>query len=281
MFKIENLLSLFADNNIKSLLLKSYDMSQRENKGLSDDVFIQLLYLKKNNPEINIVLDPSKKGSYYDLLENTIYLTNLSINAFFHEITHLFSFYFSKFQMPEEFINLKKRFLASQENTSLAIQLLELIKKTKKQITDWYESLKESESESNISNFLKVDYETLCLIEDIIDAIFDGKSFEQGLTYLRNNDEIPITSTKTSGHGCQYYTSNNLQFEEVLADYQSIKLTNPNNELFDILKNILGKDFIIFLDLRCKIINRRNIESNIIKFPNLINDPELINNHIK
>ena len=62
-------------------------------------------------------------------------------------------------------------------------------------------------------------------------------------------------SKKSSGHGCDYFNKTGFEFEEIIADYQAIKLTDPNNEMFMLLKQILGNNFVSFLDKRCGVIN--------------------------
>ena len=72
MFKIENLLDIFPDQNIKELLLRSYFLSQEQNKELSDRIFDQFLLLVTQNQSINIVFDVSKENSYFDQGKNVI-----------------------------------------------------------------------------------------------------------------------------------------------------------------------------------------------------------------
>ena len=54
MFKIEELLNLFKNNEIKNIILSTYLFSQSQNKELSDDVFQQLFFLKSLYPNICI-----------------------------------------------------------------------------------------------------------------------------------------------------------------------------------------------------------------------------------
>ena len=79
MLKIEDLLSLFPNENIKEMLVYSYYLSQEKNKDLSDSVFGQLLLLKSINPSINIILDSAKEKTYISPTENIIYINYLSI----------------------------------------------------------------------------------------------------------------------------------------------------------------------------------------------------------
>lgn len=95
MFNLGDLLELFEDEEIKNILSSSYYLSQKNNKELSDSFFNRLLSLKTNDPDIKIIYDPSNYDPSKDMScfipgEKTIYLTELSIGTFFHELTHLF-----------------------------------------------------------------------------------------------------------------------------------------------------------------------------------------------
>jgi hypothetical protein len=112
-------------------------------------------------------------------------------------------------------------------------------------------------------------FDLICKIEDIIDSIYDGQSFSHGVVSIKDNNSIAIKAQKTAGHGCEYFSNSSFQFEEIIADYQAIKLTDPNNELFILLKNILGTEFITFLEQRCNEIcgqiSKIEISNNISK----------------
>ena len=91
MFKIEELLQLFENNEVKRIILSSYMLSQTTNKELSNKVFEQLFFLKKTYPEIEIKIDrnSTSPSHYYD---NAIYLNGCFDEVtFFHELAHLLS----------------------------------------------------------------------------------------------------------------------------------------------------------------------------------------------
>lgn len=274
MFEIEKLLSLFPDKEIKEILLRSYYLSQEKNKGLSDSLFEQLLLLKTINPKINIILDTTKEKSYFNPNDNVIYLNTSCIETFFHETTHLLSYNFSRFQIPNEYYLFKETFSSSKSN-DLMISFLNLCQRRKKSLFEGIDNdmsdvmlnniaMDSQNVQSNKTNQL----DTINRIEDIIDSIFDGWSHTYGLTYIRDNNHIGMESKKLSGHGCEYYFNSNYQFEEILANYQTIKLTNPDNDLFESLKNIIGDEFVSFLDQRCNEI----CTSFLIKDVNTNND---------
>ena len=278
MFEIENLLNLFSDEDIKEMLLYSYYLSQEKGKDLSDSVFGHLLFLKTINPRINIILDTTKEKSCFNPNDNVIYLTRLSIETFFHELTHLFSYNYSYFQVPNEYYSFKKEFLSSPKNTSLMIELLNLCNRKKTEFfgeDDINPNVYNITHKNEINNISQkpqsTQFDTIIRIEGIIDSIFDGQSFTHGLTSIKDNNSIAIKSQKASGHSCEYFSNSGYQFEEILADYQAIKLTDPNNDLFVLLKNIIGDGFISFLDQRCseicgKFLKYENLNiNNIIK----------------
>lgn len=262
MFKIEDLLSLFPNEKTREMLVYSYYLSQEKNKGLSDSVFEQLLFLKEQNPDINIILDTTKEKSYFSPTENIIYINNLSIGTFFHELTHLLSYNYLRFQIPNEYYSFKRNFIADPNNKSLIVQFLDLCKRKKAEFFQNYSN--ESIDNNNITTINEMNnvkqepqssqLDLIIQIEDIIDSIYDGQSFSHGVVSIKDNNSIAIKAQKTAGHGCEYFSNSSFQFEEIIADYQAIKLTDPNNELFILLKNILGTEFITFLEQRCNEI---------------------------
>ena len=93
-------------------------------------------------------------------------------------------------------------------------------------------------------------------IEDIIDAIYSGKAIDGGIMDIKDNNTIVENAPKmAAGHGESYYQNSEVrQFEEIIANYMDIKLTDPNNKLFSTLNTILGQEFVTFLDKRCNDI---------------------------
>ena len=262
MFKLEDLLSLFQNEKTREMLVYSYYLSQEKDKELSDSVFEQFLLLKRQDPNINIIFDTAKERSYFSPNENIIYINNLSIETFFHELTHLLSYNYLRFQIPSEYYSFKRNFLTNPENTGLIVQFLDLCKREKAKF--FQEFSDKSIDNYNITNLNKINNtqqepqtsqpDLIRKIEDIIDSIYDGQSFSYGVVSVKDNNSIAIKAQKTAGHGCEYFSDSGYQFEEILADYQAIKLTDPNNELFVLLKSILGTEFITFLDQRCNEI---------------------------
>lgn len=258
MFKIEELLSLFPNEEIKKLLISSYYLAKEQNNDFANTVFSQLLLLKRLNPHIDIIFIPTKETSCFDYNEDKIYLNELYIPTFFHELTHLFSYHFAYFEMPNEFSYFKNKFLTEKDNTSLIIYLLDLCQKRRMQLLKKEINFENNELNSTHSPHISIIED----IEDIIDSIYDGKSSTIGLTTIRNNERLSNKSQKSAGHGCQYFSITKYQFEELLADYQTIKLICPNDELFLLLKKILGEEFVAFLDKRCQEISNSSLEED-------------------
>ena len=276
MFRIEDLLNLFQDDvEVMKIISSAYVVSQRENKKISDSVFQQLLFLKSIQPNIYIKVNCySNDASNYSSIENTIYLNGFFDEiTFLHELTHLFSYYYSKFEIPQEYIYYKKNFLLDLKNISNVIFFLNFCKEEKQKFLKLTSPSEIEKNKINLSNDClerKHDYSIICHIEDIIDSIYGGKSHDYGLTYIKDYNNFPQKSSKSAGHGCEYYTIPGNDFEEIIADYQAINLIAPQNDLFNIMKSILGDDFIAFLDNRCQMINgekliEQKIEDNTIK----------------
>lgn len=277
MFKIEDLLSLFPNEKTREMLIYSYNLSQKKNKTLSDSVFERLLLLKEQGPDIDIILDSSKDKSYYSPTGNIIYINDLSIEAFFHELTHLLSYNYLRFQVPNEYYSFKINFMKNPDNTNLIVIFLDLCKRKKTELFQKFSkeslNLYDNIALNEINNVHKEPQHSqlfvIRLIEDIVDSIFDGQSASHGIVSIRDNETNTIKAQKTAGHGCEYFANSGYQFEEILANYLAIKITDPNNELFDLLKNILGAEFISFLDQRCNEIcgqiSKTEINNNIYK----------------
>lgn len=278
MFRIEELLDLFRDDTeVIKIILSSYLLSQRENKELSDSVFQQLLLLKQIQPNIHIKINyKSSENSNYNPNENIIYLNGyFDETTFFHELTHLFSYCYSKFEIPQEYKDFKKKFHSSQMNHSRIISFLNLCKAEKQKIIKNAVPLELEKNEINqylSNNDLQSDndYFIICKIEDIIDSIYGGESYDRGLMYLKDNNSYLQKAPRSAGHGCDYFNKNGYDFEEIIADYQTIKMLAPNNQIFILLKQILGNKFVAFLEDRCEIINGKKVfgldsNNNIIK----------------
>lgn len=260
---IEELVNLFGDKEVTKIILSSYFISQERNKKLSDEVFQQLLFLKMMHPDINIIINKdSNKPSNY--LNKTIYLNGaFDESTFFHELTHLFSHLHSNFTIPKEYNDFQNNFLLSENNNSLLVSFINLCRQEKARILKTKEdknSLGLDNNKNNnqsiklISNNL-IELSIINNLEDIVDAITGGKSHDMGLHYEIDGNHIIQKTTKSAGHGCEYFGIPGRCFEELIANYQTINLIDPNNELFKILKTILGSKFIHFLDNRCQLMN--------------------------
>ena len=262
---IEELVELFSDERIKLLLAKSYWKSQGKNKKLSDDIFEQLFNLKILYPNIDMLYDSTIERSFFSPVEGKIYMKETSSYVFLHELTHLLSYYKDKFQLPEEYQKFKATFLSNPNNHSDVISLLKTCKEKKERILSEQLDLDnnkniDKEDSSNQDDEIRI----ITCIEDIIDAIYDGTSYDMGLRHVKDDKSLMEKAPKTPGHGCDYYQKKGYQFEEILANYQAINALDPNNQMFSMLKTIIGPEFTRFLDRRCQKINQpsKNIEIN-------------------
>lgn len=273
---IEDLLNLFEDKEVRRIILSSYYLSQDNNKELSDIVFEKFFILKKMYPNINIVIDrKSTEPSNYKSIENTIYL-NGSFNelVFLHELTHLISYDDSRFILPMEYEKFKSNILQSKERCSLLFSFVDLCKLKRQEILNNIEITnkqnniidKNSLNISNNSSDAEIQLSILLELEDIVDALVSGEAHDTGLHYSKNDNHIVQKSEKTGGHGREYFATTGNEFEEILANYQSILLLDPNNKLLDLLKTILGQDFVAFLNDRCEQINSTKIIKNNINY---------------
>ena len=277
MFKnIEDLLILFDDEEVRKIILSSYFLSQEKNNKLSNIVFEKLYILKIMYPEISIKINRNSSAvSNYNYFENTIYLNGIYNEiVFFHELTHLFSRQHFNFAIPMEYDNFKKKFLLSKNNYSLLFSFVELCKSKKQEILntfriDFVQNNKYIKNNSEAMPYLPNvnEFSVISHLEDIVDALVGGKSHDLGLYYKIDSNHNVQKVSQSAGHGCEYYTVPGAEFEEIIANYQAINLIAPQNKLFNVLKLILGDDFISFLDNRCKQMNssKITIENNNIR----------------
>ena len=261
MFRIEELLNLFKDETeVIKIITRAYEISQRENKELSDKVFEQFYFFKTIYPELSIKVNYELDNpSYCDVNTKTINLNGIfDETTFFHELTHLFSYQHSKFNVPKEYKTYKEEFNSIYENDSIIISFLNLCKTKKEKLLNREKELYEINEEINTNDN---EYFIISKIEDIIDSLYSGKSHDYGLRSIKDNDSYVEKSEKSAGHGCEYFETTGYEFEEILANYQAIKLISPNNDLFLLLKQILGTSFIEFLEKRCKKINGEQVDN--------------------
>ena len=141
-----------------------------------------------------------------------------SISTFFHELTHLLDYNYFGFQLLEEYDLFKERFFANPNNSGLIIQFLELWQKKKsnlamqiineikmEKIFDIKNNTDLKTTQNNQQYLIINQLDIISLIEDIIDSIYDGRSYSQGLVYIENSNSYPLKAEKTAGHGCEYF----------------------------------------------------------------------------
>ena len=86
---------------------------------------------------------------------------------------------------------------------------------------------------------LRCEYGHITAVNDIVDAIYEGKFWDSKLT-LENGEEIE----SCSGHGIYYYLSESNQFDEIIAEYSQLIKTPKAKEGLDLLEYILGSEFV-------------------------------------
>lgn len=264
MFNINYLLNLFSGEMEKKALDDAYNFAISKNRDMADGFFSAIYIFKMANPTIQLVYNSDIPSSYYLASSNTVYLKNPY--DLFHEFTHLLSFTYSNGNVPDEYYTLKRAFLADNHSTSLIMELLKICKKI--ELDELLQNFIQDKEDGDINSYsLKLNSETInrfstkisstvYKIEDIIDAIYSGKALDGGIMDIKDSNTIVERAPKmTAGHGESYYQNSEVrQFEEIMANYMDIKLTDPNNKLFSTLNIILGEEFVAFLDKRCNAI---------------------------
>lgn len=85
---------------------------------------------------------------------------------------------------------------------------------------------------------LRCEYGYFIAVCDIVDAIYDGKYWDEKLM-LPGSEPIKATS----GHGINYYSDKMNQLDEIIANYSQI-LKSPNRkEGLELLESVLGSEF--------------------------------------
>lgn len=264
MANINDLLNLFSGEMEKKALADAYNFAISKNRDMADGFFSAIYFFKMANPKIQLVYNSGISSSYYLASSNTVYLKNPY--DLFHEFTHLLSFTYSNGNVPDEYYTFKRAFLADDHSTSLIMELLKICKKI--ELDELLQNFIQAKEDADINSYSsKLNSETInrfstkisstvYKIEDIIDAIYSGKALDGGIVDIIDNYTIVEKAPKmTAGHGESYYQNSEVrQFEEIMANYMDIKLTDPNNKLFSTLNIILGEEFVAFLDKRCNAI---------------------------
>lgn len=227
----------------------------------------KLFFLMQIYPDINIIYDAKIETSYYSPVELTICLNETSSAIFLHELTHMFHHLETNYYVPKKFeqlINISdKKYLIVdfvkllKEHRSLAIKSTS--SNPNEKIINLNFNNNQLLSETNMDNNI-IEWNLDSLIQDILDALVGGKGFDEGITYIKDNNSLVIKSGKICGHGVDYYMTPNSIYKEILANYSALTLINQNYEYFTILKKILGEPLVELLDKEVGKIFSSNIE---------------------
>ena len=109
------------------------------------------------------------------------------------------------------------------------------------------------------NNILISYYSELMAICDIVDAIFQGDFYNSKLK-TQDNEEIK----GVFGHGIGYYYSQDIVFQEIIANYSLLIKSDRKEEAISILKIMIGNELIELLDnfYQNKMINSNNYNSS-------------------
>lgn len=109
------------------------------------------------------------------------------------------------------------------------------------------------------NNILISYYSELMAICDIVDAIFQGDFYNSKLK-TQDNEEIK----GVFGHGIGYYYSQDIVFQEIIANYSLLIKSDRKEEAISILKIMIGNELIDLLNnfYQNKMINSNNYNSS-------------------
>lgn len=236
MENLDNLLNLFSgESEVQQMLKYWFDYAFRVNEEMAISYLQFLIDLKMSHPNFSIIF--SEKRSCFNGDKEEIVISNFNNNpiGFFHELTHAIHFYKSFFSFPKDFSSLKKALFSSPSFMDNCIQLLNSFKERR--------LVMKCETDDDIC-----DYNCLIAMEDIIDALVNGRSMDNGLFYDSNVNYIPKRSDKASGHGASYYVDDTSCFKEIIACFSSLKFSKNRDLYFGLLCNTIGQDMFDLID---------------------------------
>lgn len=230
MADLEKLLLLFDDEKVRIMLQDCFNYAFSANSSLATHYLESLINLKRDFPNFSIDFSDDS-SSYFDSLSDRIVISSFNISPiiFFHEVTHAFHFYRAGFGVPSNFSSLKGQLISSSAFSKKSVDL----------ISDFIE--KRSSFKFETADDM-CDYYCLLALEDIIDALTDGKVKDRGLFFETSIDCIPKRSGKAAGHGSSYYTDEIRCFVEILASFSSIKFSKKRDLYFEILCGVIGQE---------------------------------------
>ena len=138
----------------------------------------------------------------------------------------------------------KKVYLDLKDNTPDFIKLKNIISEgyvyasiTPETLRDVCLSFVEIEQQEYIALELKKNNSPYLMLENMLDAIFNGKLF----------DDLEFDCL--SGHGSFYFSKNlTNSFDESLANYDAIKKSDKGTEVIKIIRELIGNELIEFFD---------------------------------
>lgn len=109
---------------------------------------------------------------------------------------------------------------------------------------------------------LRCEYGHIIAVNDIVDAVYEGKFWDNKLL-LENGEKID----SCSGHGINYYMSEEDQIDEVIAEYSQLLKSKNAKEGIELLEYVFGKEFVKVLNdyYENKIVFAKTYEEGVRK----------------
>ncbi|MBR3230034.1 MAG: hypothetical protein IKF91_04320 [Bacilli bacterium] len=227
-YVIENYINMYNINSTQTLLeLKT------------------LILIKKNNPKFHI--EDSNVGPNFD--NDTIHLILSDKNhsnyhgednysVFNHEMTHAFQYYCYNDNTPRDYYyTLPNKEDITDLVAQYSEQIINKMNNTFSTLKLKQDSIKNKEKIMNYISLNTFGYEREVI--DIFDTILCFTDFLKQLDF-ENADLI-------EGHPYDYMKYGGYDFSEMLADYKSV-MCSDREDLKEIIKNILPKDYITFIE---------------------------------
>lgn len=239
---------------VQTILYNAYKLSGNYSN------FLEILkYYKNKDLDTNVYIADNLDDdrSYYSKMDLSIHLSQRDSNntvVFFHELTHLLHHRQLGFRVPKKFGEIKSDIISDESKMNDFVDYMNYLSESKGKRNEklTYKLKKNNEIKIDDSQEVMdrddIEYRCISCLEDIVDSIYDGRSYDRGLCYIKDNNSLPKKTRKSAGHGSEYFEIQDYDFLEIIANYAAISIMAPDLEEFSILKEIMGEEMTDLLD---------------------------------
>lgn len=242
---IDRIIKLYKNCSpeVLELILRAFNYLLQNDREYAIRDYENLCSMKINNPYFSIEISSTIDRSHFNSYEDKIILKEGEDNfiIFFHELIHAFHYYKNGLSTPNEFSYLMLQITKNNDFQRKSVFVINYISDKKSEL------MKKIASGENDDNII-CELQCYVAVEDIIDALTNGQSHDNGLCVITDINSIKEKSSLGAGHGIEYYADTNMIFPEIIANYSSIRNSEFKDKLFNSLTYCLGEDFMFFLE---------------------------------